>query len=456
MSNKYYSIRFKSDDAFHKAGDRIFNANNTLYIGQTDACDIRIDNASQYEDVVIAVIEKRPDGKGWKLICTSPYKEHEVRVNGTPINIMHFLSNGDRIAFAGQGQELTFNIREDGMYTSSGIVALEKRSNRPVIAWLIVISLALVGFALYQLNTGPMSEHMIKSAMLSVYQIKVDSVQLVAHYGDSTAVCHTTYLQDEFGTAFLTTEGSLVTARHCIEPWLNVPKGAHLDTSFNSPFPHISMALKATTHNVIAENENGCTRWEMVSYCSLRKPEVCDSIMLRFSSSEMITNDSRDQIMELGDYGHQYFWRSIKVRHSRTEMMLGDIAFLPHANSLLHQEGTIKMATKERVTKLCHNVNRDLVIVGRTISNIGSKQLQSSKAQLMRQITEANCRDGYPDIVIAHDGNISQGFSGGPVMTRCGLFDWCVIGVVSVTDTDNSNWYYSVPISEIERMNNSK
>ena len=74
----------------------------------------------------------------------------------------------------------------------------------------------------------------------------------------------------------------------------------------------------------------------------------------------------------------------------------------------------------------------------------------------MRQITESNCRDGYPNTVIAHDGNISHGFSGGPVMTRFGLFNWCVIGVVSVTDTGNSSWYYSVPISEIERMNNSK
>lgn len=456
MSEQYYTLRFTRDDAYHKAGEQVANADNTLYIGQTDACDIRLSNESQYEDAVIAVIEKRPDGKGWKLICTSPYKEHEVRVNGTPINIMHFLSNGDRIAFAGQRQELTFNIREDGMYTSSGIVALEKHSNLPVVAWLVVISLALVGFALYQLNTGPMSERMIKRAMLSVYQIKVDSVQLVAHYGDSTAVCQTAYLHDEFGTAFLTTDGSLVTARHCIEPWLNVPQGAHLDTSSNSPFPHISMALKATTRNVIAENENDYTRWEMVSYCSLRKPEVSDSVLLRVTSTAFVMNDSRDHIMELGVFSHQYFWRSIKVRQNRTDMMLGDIAFLPQANSMLHQDGTIMMATKERVTKLCHKVNRDLVIVGRTTSNMGSKPLQSSKAQLMRQITEANCCDGYPNIVIAHDGNISQGFSGGPLMTRFGLFDWCVIGVVSVTDTGNSNWYYSVPISEIERMNNSK
>lgn len=456
MSEKYYSLRFEHDDAFHKAGGRIFNADNTLYIGQTEACDIRLGNESQYEDAVIAVIEKRSDDKGWKLISVSPYKEHEVRVNGTPINTLHFLSNGDRIAFAGQRQELTFNIREDGMYTSKGIVAIGKRNNRPVIAWLVVISLALVGFALHQLNTGSMSQRMIKSAMQSVYQIKVDSIQLMAHYGDSTVVRHTVHLHDEYGTAFLTTDGSLVTARHCIEPWLNLPEETHMDTSCSGTPLHIRMALEAVTRNIIAESEDDSTRWEMVSYCSLRKPEVNDSILLCVTSTEFVMNDSRDQILEFGDFKHQYFWRSIKVRPHRTDMMLGDIAFLPNANSLLHRNGTIKMASKERVTKLCRKVNRDLIIVGRTTSDMGDKQLQSSKAQLIHQIAEANCRDGFPDIVIVHNGNISQGFSGGPVMTRFGLFDWCVIGVVSVTDQNIDNWYYSVPISEIERIRNSK
>lgn len=455
MSKPYYTLRFERDDALHKAGDQVANADNTLRIGQTESCDIRLVNESQYEDTVIAVIEKRADDKGWKLISVSPYKEHEVRVNGTPINYVHFLSHGDRIAFAGQRQELTFNIREDGMYSSTGIVAMGKRSNRSVIAWLVLISLVLVGFALLQLHSRPMSERMIESAKQSVFQIKVDSVQLVAHYGDSAVVSRTAYLKDEYGTAFLTTDGSLVTARHCIEPWLNLPERTRLDTLCDATPQHIRMALEAVTRNIIAENEDCSTRWQMVSYCSLRKPEVNDSVLLRVTSTDFIMNDCHDHIMELGDYEHQYFWRSIKVRPHRTDMMLGDIAFIPDAASMLHQNGTIKMATKEEVTELCQKVNRDLIIVGRMSNNTESKQLQAPNARLLLQITEANCRDGYPDIVIAHDGNISHGFSGGPVMTRQGLFGWRVIGVVSVTDQNNDNWYYSVPISEIERMNNS-
>ena len=455
MSKRYYTLRYERNDAFHKAGDRVANADNTLHIGQTETCDIRLNNESQYEDAVIAVIEKRPDDKGWKLISVSPYKEHEVRVNGAPIHLLHFLNDGDRIAFAGQKQELTFNIREDGQYKTTDIISLSKNSNRSIVALLAILILAIIGFALHQLPGTPMSDGMIESAKQSVFQIKVDSVQLKAHYGDSTVICRTAYLKDEYGTAFLTTEGHLVTARHCIEPWLNLTEGTHLDTSCEATPLHIRMALEATTRNIIAESEDDNTQWQMVSYCSLRKPEINDSVLLRVTSTEFVIDDSRDHIMEFGDFSHQYYWRSIKVRPHRTDMMLGDIAFLPQASELLHQTGTIKTASKEEVAKLCHKANRNLIIVGRMSNNAESKQLQSPSAHLMLQITEANCRDGYPNTVIAHDGNISHGFSGGPVMTRSGLFDWCVLGVVSVTDTDNDNWYYSVPISEIERMNNS-
>ena len=200
MSKKYYTLRFERDDVFHKTGYQIANADNTLYIGQTESCDIKIANESQYEDAILAVIEKRTDDKGWKLISVSPYKEHEVHVNGTPINHVHFLSHGDRISFAGQRQELTFCIREDDKYTSSGIVAIGKRDNYSLLAGLTLFCLALIGILLLQFNTQSMSRRMIESAKQSVFQIKVDSVQMVAHYGDSTVICRTAYLKDEYGT----------------------------------------------------------------------------------------------------------------------------------------------------------------------------------------------------------------------------------------------------------------
>ena len=98
----YYAIRFECDDPLHKQGEQLFNADNALHIGQTPSCEVRLPNLSQYEDAVYAVIERRSNGEGWKLIRTSPYVEHEVSVNGTPIDYFHLLHDGDRISFAGR------------------------------------------------------------------------------------------------------------------------------------------------------------------------------------------------------------------------------------------------------------------------------------------------------------------------------------------------------------------
>lgn len=453
MTKKYYTLRYERNDSLHKAGEQVMNADNTLRIGQTETCEVRLNNDSQYEDAVIAVIAKRTDNKGWKLIKASPFKEHEVRINGTPVDTVHLLSDGDRIAFERQRQELLFNIREDELYTSSGIVTLGKHNNRLVTVWLVLVSFALIGFLLYQLYSRPMSEGMIASAKQSVFQINVDTVKLMLYQGDSVKILESAVIDNEFGTAFLTTDSMLVTARHCIEPWLNVPDGITMDTLSGKMPPIFEMALKAVTNNIVAGNDS--TRWQIVSECSLKDPET-KSTLLHIKSTDFIINDTRDHIMTFGDFEHQYFWRSIKVRPQRTDMMLGDIAFLPDAAKRLGRKGTIRLATKEEVLGLCRKPNRSLIIIGRSHTNTGNEQMQSPPAHLLLQITDDQCKDGYPNTVIAHDGMIGHGFSGGPVMTRLGLLGWCAIGVVSVTDENDDHWYYSVPVSEIERMNDKK
>lgn len=458
MTKRYYSLRFERNDALHHAGERLLNADNLLHIGQTQACEVRLTNDSQYEDAELAVIEKISDEKGWKLISVSPYKEHEVRVNGTPVNHVHFLNDGDRIAFEGQRQELLFNIHEDEQYNSNKILSVNAKASRSVSIWLTLISLAIIGFAVYHLYNRPMSESMIESTLESVFQISVDYIELIECRGDSIIVKEVAYkgtdYTEDFGTAFLAEDGSLVTARHCIEPWLSLSEGTVMDTAEPStPLP-VRMALKATTFNIIAENEgNDSTRWMMVSHCLISRHENSDSILFRPLSSQFKTDVTRDHIMEYGDFDHQYLWRSIKVRPRYTEMMLGDIAYMPSATDSLHGlKSNIRMATKEEMHKLCHKANRPLIIMGRKRIETGDKQVQLATAQLKLKLSEANFKDGYPNSVITHDGDIDHGFSGGPVLTRIGLNSWRVIGVVSVTDKDNYNLYYSVPITEIDRM----
>lgn len=464
MTKRYYSLRFERNDTLHHAGEQVLNSDSPLRIGQTETCDIKLNNPSQFEDALIAVIEKRENNQGWNLIRISPFKEHEVRVNGTPINYVHHLDDGDRISFEGQRQELTFNIREDALYNAPGLVMLGRKNNRPLIAWMALLSLTIIGFVLYQLYHRPMSQDMIDSAKQSVFQIRVDSIQLLVFQGDSSYIKKTARIDIDFekenGTAFLTTDSDLVTARHCIQPWLNLPNETVMDTAnYDTPLP-IRMALEATTRNIIAESMgDDSTWWQMVSYCSLRKPEFSDSIVLSVNSNDFFFNDSRDHIIEYGDFEHQYFWRSLKVRPRRTNMMLGDIAYLPDSISHFGRKGNITMATKEEMQKLCQRANRPLIILGRTtheVTNGSIKiELEEKQALLQMALTQNNFEDGYPNVVIAHDGTIGPGFSGGPVLTRHGLNGWRVIGVVSVMDKSSKDWYYSVPISEIERMKNA-
>ncbi len=460
MTKRYYSLRFERSDALHHSGEQVLNADNLLHIGQTEACEVRLANDSQYEDTVLAVIKKRDDGSGWKLISMSPYKEHEVRVDGTPINYVHLLNDGDRISFEGQRQEIVFNIHEDEQYNSNRILSVGNKAPRMVSVWLGLISIVIIGFAVHYLYNRPMSDSMIESAMQSVFQISVDYIELVECRGDSTIVKKVARkgadFTEDFGTAFLTDDGSLVTARHCIEPWLNLPKGTVMDTiDPKTPLP-VKMALEAVTRNIIAESEGDDTRWLMVSHCLISRHENGDTIMQPLSTQFEI-NDSRDNIIEYGSFDTLYLWRSIKVCSRRTEMMLGDIAYLPHAADSLHGlKGNIQMASKEEMKKLCRKANRPLIIMGRKSIVAKDKQVQLAEARLKLRLTEANYKDEYPNSVISHDGNIDHGFSGGPVLTRIGLNGWRVIGVVSVTDENTNNWFYSVPITEIDRMKNQQ
>ena len=106
----YYTLRYEHADALHRAGDRLYNAADVLHIGQTDYCEARLVNESPFEDAVLAVVRPQDDGGGWVLVPVSPYKEHEVRVGGAPVDCLHLLRDGDRISFAGSRQELLFNI----------------------------------------------------------------------------------------------------------------------------------------------------------------------------------------------------------------------------------------------------------------------------------------------------------------------------------------------------------
>ena len=442
---RYYAIRFECDDTLHKSGEQLFNSDNPLRIGQTDSCEVRLPNLSQYEDAVFAIIEKRSDGEGWKLIRTSPFAEHETRVNGTPFEYVHLLHDGDRITFEGQRQELVFNIREDENYNTSGIIAIpNSKASRPLIIWVSVLTLALCLYGIYWLYNRPMTPKMIEEAKQSVFQISVDSIKLLSIRGNDTVTlteCHTDMPGP--GTAFLTTDSLLVTARHCIEPWLNVNDTVRMDTLSPTIPTYIKMALHAVTHEITGDED---VRLEMVSYCSISRMSSGNAVLFSVKSTDFTINKENDLLVEYGDFSHQYFWRSISARPRRIDMMMGDIAFL-HVNA----KGTIPLASCKEMQDICSRPDHPIVIMGRPSTTVNNQKAVSADAQI-KQALSFN-ENGYPDTVIFHTGDIIPGFSGGPVLAKQG-FHWRAVGVVSVTDKHGGKHHYSVPVTEIYRTKN--
>lgn len=440
---RYYAITFESDDSLHKSGEQLFNADNTLHIGQTASCELKLPNLSQYEDAVYAVIEKRHDHDGWKLIRMSPFAEHEVRVNGIPVEYVHILDNGDRITFEGQRQELLFNIREDEHYNASGILAIPKnKASRPLLIWISFLTIAFCIYGFYRLYDRPMTPKMIEAAKQSVFQISVDSIKLLAVKDNDTLVMSTclTGLPGP-GTAFLTTDSLLVTARHCIEPWLNVNDTVRMDTLSPTIPQYIKMALQAVTHEMVGDED---VTLEMESYCSISRMSAGNAVLFSVKSTDFTMNKERDLMVEYGDFSHQYFWRSISARPRRIDMMMGDIAFM-HVNA----KGTITLASCKEMQAICSKPDHPVVIMGRPSTTVNNQKAVSTDAQI-KQALSFN-ENGYPDTVIFHNGDVIPGFSGGPVLAKQG-FRWRAVGVVSVTDKYGGKHHYSVPVTEIYRL----
>ena len=439
---KYYVIK-------DNQGKQYFNRDNVMHIGQTDTCEVRLPNDSQYEDAVFAVIVKRDADKGWKLIRMSPFKEHEVRVNGMLVENVHLLNDGDRIAFEGQKNEFVFNVRDDDTYTASGIV-MAQGGNKVVKIWMIVMTLGLLLFGLVYYYNQPITSSMINRAKTSTYRIIVDSVKLVKVKNGVSTVIESCPMSSP-STIFLTDDSLLVTARHSIEPWLNVKADFQLDTISDDIPKHIKMALKAITYNYYTDDGS---ELQVVSVCSVFQIEPQYKFLFKVESSDFVMDKSRDAEIEFGDFYHHYNWKSMSPISDNTDMMMGDFAFLPTKGRPIKPAGTIHLASEKDFQKMAKKDVINVVMLGYPSDMQVKEHKILPEVGKLKNSIELD-ENGMVKHVIAHDGKVVPGYSGGPVLTKMG-FRWYAIGVVSVTDKYVKERFYSVPVIEIERTKTLK
>ncbi|MCR4853424.1 MAG: hypothetical protein K5893_07530 [Prevotella sp.] len=456
-NSTYYSLRYEHADALHRRGDCLMNRDEALRIGQTDDCKARLDNPTDCEDREFGVVVSNGDGSGWRLIrlCFNA----EVRVNGDPVGYVRQLSDGDRISVEGIAQELLFNVHNDDVYSGRGIqtkpAALSRRWLALLVALPVLLFLLLLLYFNGRFNDGKqLTDDMKAEARSSVFMLRADSVWLVSITGtDTTRLASFSFLETGsgiVGTAFLTTDSLLVTARHCIEPWLNDTSALMTTDTATIRLLPVKWALAAETHN---QTTDGDTRLDLVSWCSLyQTTDSTEQHVATVRSTDFNMDKSRDEIIELGDFSHEYYWRSIAPRYRRTEMMLGDVAWMPAAGVVTQPCGTLQRATAAELKKHLRE-GQPLHFMGHpAIGAVPHFEQRDDQVQMRPHFDTL----GLPDGDIHHNGELVPGFSGGPVLMRTGRNEWRVVGIVSVVDRLEQTRKYSVPITEIDRMKGAK
>lgn len=432
----------------------------TLSIGHTEACEVRVTNTSPYADEVLGII-RRNDGASpadtptWTLIRTSPH--HELRVNGMPIHLLHHLAEGDRVEWPDQPFGFTFQVAPDSASVVQGsVVSIPRHLGRRIALWASLPTLLLaVGLVLAWMfgafaDRSALTPEMLSETRQSVYQLNVDSIKLLRISGSDTTVVRTLCLTDGnlrpiVGTAFLTTDSLLVTARHCIEPWLNDEEPFSAPDPTRLKFAPSVWALEAETYNQLhADSEHPDVVMRMETVCTLWAYEGEQARpFATVRSTDFTINSSRDDIVELGDFSHEYYWRSIKRRHQRKDMMREDAAVLP-----FHQAGTIRLAPTRMLPSLLAKGNERLEFFG--FPDYADLRMENTADRLRHPIQPAD-EDSTLIDMLATGGDLRHGYSGGPVMVRQGNACWCV-GLVSVTDARGKDRFYAVPSSELWRL----
>ncbi len=444
---QYYSIRFLEGNAFHCKDDVLNTSDKILNIGEYPDCPIRYEVSEGYEPEYYASIIKNEDGEGWRMVKRSQFIDVEIAGNGG-FGYVHQLKDGDIIGFGDGKMALQFNLHSEGDYSDTGIKIVHQSNHRFFYTMVAIVCLvaAGVGYLFYDRWNQSDLHQDVKVYSSSVYVLMADSVRLVKVYnGKEEQIGETKDLsytgEREIGTAFLTTEGKLVTARHCIEFWLNrkisgVTNVAQLDDD-----DIIKKAIEADTYMYCRDEQND-TVMALKTYCSVYNPDSLDSPLFVFHSleSRVHINYAHDKFYPIPDPSGNYYWRTIIPRGNNREAELGDIAYID-----VDEKGIVELADSVKISTISEGT--PIVFLGFPQNGIGDRTLMYEDGKITREVA----KDGINQNLYVK-GEINPGFSGGPVMAR--INDKIVaIGVTSRVDSISNGVYkWVVPVSEIAEM----
>ncbi len=427
----YISLKMKGSNAYHQDGKLLKLTERIISIGETADCDVRYE-AKGLQPEYYASIIRNNDRDGWRIVKRSQHVDISIAGKGV-IGYAHMLTDGDQIQFGNEPMMLCFHQHYDNCYDEEG--------QHSVWQWVAVGLFGLfAAFSVLLLSLGQkdntISAMDVEPLEESVYVLKVDSVRQVLQIaGKEEWLPPTKVMEGEAptGTAFLTDEGKMITARHCVEYWL----GTNLDL----------------TTKVTELDENNIIRWAIETETfnqthdgdSVRQLQVFFSLFdcmgnkkYSFSSSDakLHTNRDRDGLFLLADFNQDYYWRSVRPYFNDRQMELGDILWIDG----LQEKGKIRLADGNELKQI--KAGTPLMICGYPLTAIGDKRMTFTEGTIRRNAA-TDTENLY------YESNINYGFSGGPVLMKV---DGRVlaIGVVSRVDSISSGLYKcAVPVSEV-------
>ena len=282
----------------------------------------------------------------------------------------------------------------------------------------------------------------------SLFRIAVDSIYLtmdtlVGGQWQERLLASGELSGSHVGTCFLTKEGYFVTARHCLEPWLD--DDAWDGSALNSKTPiEIRFAAQAETWN----RTEGANRYHVKSRCIISNEQE----NYEFYSTEFGMNKSRDQVLRLGSDRNPIYWRTITPLASRRDMELGDFAYVKAPTGVA---GSLEAATMTDMLRFKAQDDKDIAVLGFPVSDHGVASHMS--------IVYGNCQQFDFDSVddtrrgcMMMTAPVNRGNSGGPVLAYVGK-RVMVIGIVSKADAQASQeTFWAVPITEVEQSRKEK
>lgn len=443
----YYRLTYKSSTDKHLTGDTVLNSLRPLDIGQTPSCDVRLPENSELEPVVFATIQ--PVEGGWALVRRTDC--YTILVNGESLTVARRLSDKDEIQLSdGQNETvLRFNVFTDGEYDSaSGLVYSRHTASHRLLPACIVLAFVAVGVACYAVLGGRHKDlrHSIPETYAkALYHITVDSVSLlhdtIIDGRRQQVVVESVELQQAaVGTCFVTDNGLLVTARHCLEPWLDDDtwNGQAIDPKMA---PDVRLAVIAETRNQLSGSEDYTVR----SHCVVS----LGGFAREFYSTDFHIDKSRDMILELGTDRQPLYWRTIFPMAHRRDMELGDFAYMKAPSGM--GKSSLPVASLAELKAFgSPEGDHDIAVMGYPVNdndaddNVKTDFGNSQPLELDSASRFIGC--------MQMTAPINRGNSGGPVLALIGG-KVKVVGIVSKADRKaEQQTFWAVPITEVLRM----